>query len=193
MHPGNLVFAEIDEGGLACRRFRLVAGARQGKAENGIRLRQLPGKQLIVIGQCLDLLAQTTRQMPQIGDGRRRCAVGFGEHDIESDGRDSGLGQAVVQPGEAGARPGPLTEACQALLIDVDDPHRHLDIGARLPALILIENGVADDLQRCIGVRMEDDDHDDGSEREEKYPAGYAFHRENLMGSVIWLIIVSSL
>ena len=58
------------------------------------------------------------------GDARATCRSGFGEHHVEGDGDRAEAGQPLDQVGDQRARPRPLPERAQAVLVDIDDDHR---------------------------------------------------------------------
>src|SRR6185295_483189 len=64
-----------------------------------------------------------------------RHSIWFGKHDVERDHECAHLSQARNEVGDTGARPGPLTYAFEALLVDVDDDDRPFGGFARLQDL----------------------------------------------------------
>ncbi len=122
--------------------------AFNGKADDDSAAGDSLGQNLIMIGQPFDLAAQRIRRLPEIEHRFGRSAVRLGEDDVEGDGRSPGILQFRHQFGDPGARPGPLPEPAQAFIVDVDDAHRRFNVDPRMPALKLVEHGVAQDLQR---------------------------------------------
>ena len=77
--------------------------------------------------------------------GRRVCvgAVLFREQEIEHNSRGPGAFQRFRERRHAVARPWPLPKALQRFLVDIDDADGLVErVGARLPALVLVEDQV---------------------------------------------------
>ena len=71
--------------------------------------------------------------------------VGLREHHVEGDRGGAHFGEAAHEFAEPRTRPGPLPDAAQRFVVDVDDPHRRLGIPrARRDALIGIEDKIAE-------------------------------------------------
>ena len=78
-----------------------------------------------------------------------RCgAVFFGEQNIKSNGRRTGIGHARHQLGKDLPRPRKLTNLLEAVLINIDKDHGAAFLKARLPAIILVENQILHKLHR---------------------------------------------
>ncbi len=99
-------------------------------------------------GHGLQAAADFTGQFPVAGDPLRRRPVRFGKHDVQGHDACACVPQLFNQPGHPRAGPGPLTESLKAFLVDVDDANGGGLIGTGMPALVLIENSVAQHLQR---------------------------------------------
>lgn len=135
---GQRIGAGKDETGLGCalRPRRLMAG---GEAGDHTAARDGGGQYRVGIGQGLDGLAHGRRQRPIGRDAGRRRAVGLGQDDVERDGSRSGGAQAFHQSRQRVARPRPLSQLGQGFLVDIDDAHRYLHIGARPQVLQGVE------------------------------------------------------
>jgi hypothetical protein len=73
--------------------------------------------------------------------------------------------QSLDQLGKSVPGPRPLTQARQTGLVDVDHPNRDVHLLARGPALVLIEDGIAEQTHRgSIG--------DDQGKTEERHRQG---------------------
>ena len=73
-------------------------------------------------------------------------AVLFREQEVERDRGDPGVLQRIHQRRETLARPWPLTEPLERFFVDLNDAHGLVErVGARLPALVLVENQVLHD------------------------------------------------
>ena len=74
--------------------------------------------------------------------------VGLGEHRVEGDHDRAEPGQFGDEIGDPGARPRPLPELFQALVVDIDDGDRPDGLLARVDALEGVEGPDADFLDR---------------------------------------------
>jgi len=129
-----------------------VAAAFERKTQHHAALAQLPGQHRVVVGQTGQQLAHTGRHRPVGADRGRRGAVGFGEHDVEADGRRLVGLQPRHQLGDAVAWPGPLAELGQAVLVDVDDAHGGVLVHPGLQPLVLVPQGMTQRThQRRVG------------------------------------------
>ena len=145
--------------GRVLRRFRRF-GAVDRKTDDDVTARHALGEHPVMVGQCDERLAQAALQLPKVDRRLRRRAVRLGKDDVEADRRHPGNAQLVDQLGQPGARPRPLAEAGQALVVDIHDTYRRLGIGARFPALILVEQVVAQRLQeQGIGQQQKETGH----------------------------------
>ena len=71
----------------------------------------------------------------------RRHTVRLGEHHVEADSRGPIVGELLHELGKHGARPRPLPDAFQRLLVDVDDAQRQAGVElARADLLVGIEH-----------------------------------------------------
>jgi hypothetical protein len=95
-----------------------------------------------------DLRRHLRRQFPLLQQRARRGAVRLGEQHVECDRGRAGRPQPLHQVGHLAARPRPLAEPAQAVVVDIDDAHADILVSARLPALVLVEHIVAQGLQR---------------------------------------------
>src|SRR5690606_30177137 len=100
----------------------------------------------------------------------RRGAVGLGKHDVETDGRRTVGRHAVYERGDHGARPRPLPEPADALVIDVDDGDRALGSRARQQLLIGVEDEIVQPVQRAERRKRSADD--DGYDEQPGRPNG---------------------
>jgi hypothetical protein len=149
LHEQQRVVAEMGEAGLERRRPSLAPGSqRKG------RHRRAPAQALrqrrVGVGQmrqrlleCRLLVARLRPLAPQPGEVDRRHAVRLREQDVERHRLRAQLAQPVDQPGDLAARPGPLAQPLQALLVDIDDAHRLGLINPRQRPLIAVEHQVA--------------------------------------------------
>ena len=153
---------------------------RGDEAELDRSLADRLGEDLVVGGKLLDLLAQARQRLgvrPEAQSVGGRHAVGLGKHHVEADhGRAAG-GELVHQIGEHRARPGPLADRFQRVLVDVDDAHRESGIeGARADALIGVEHERPQPRDRAgipdaQGKRGDDDrPHDEDIEETRTHP-----------------------
>ena len=148
---------EADAGGVLrqCGQRRERAGRRRQKLRRIVaggdeaRLRGICG----AVRRVGDEAAQDDRRAVDSarkgvirGLAGRRAGVGavlFGEQEVECDRRSPGALQRLHERGEAVARPRPLPEAPQRLVVDIDDADGLVEcVGARLPALVLVEDQV---------------------------------------------------
>ena len=124
--------------GEACFRLRDRAALRRGdEAEHDGALRDGFGQHLSLEGSFSTSSTQTGERLglrPEAQGVGRRHAVRLGEHHVEADRRGAIVGELLHELGKHGARPGPLTDALQRLLVDVDDAHRK--VGVELARLI---------------------------------------------------------
>jgi len=97
-----------------------------------------------------------------VGEQRGRGAIGFGEDEVISDDRGAGFCETVGQGGDLFARPRPLTQTPDGLIVDVDDADRDVFIGARRGALIGIEDGEAQAIHDRHADDLEDRHGDHG-------------------------------
>lgn len=85
----------------------------------------------------------------------RRGAIGLRKNEVQADDRGAGLIQLAQQFREAGARPGPLPDAAQARVVDVD----HDDRGRRRRAggepLVGVEDLEAEGLHEARGANVQ--------------------------------------
>ncbi len=114
------------------------------------RLSHGRGENLVVARQAQQFLPG---RFVQVGEDSRhqvrRQPIRFGEDDVEGNRRGAELGQSGDQIRHQGARPGPLAEGIQALLIDVeDDGRRTFHLGARRQLLIGVERPQSQFFQR---------------------------------------------
>ena len=111
----------------------------------------------------------------------RRHAVGLGEHHVEADRRRAARGELVDELGKHGARPRPLPDLLQQLLVDIDDAHRQSRIErARVEPLIGVEDERPQPRDRrrvpdTQGKRSQDD-HPDNEDIEETRTHPVACH-----------------
>ncbi len=131
--------------GEACFRLRDRAALRRGdEAEHDGALPDGFGQHLIVGGKLLDLRAETgerIRLRPEAQGILRRHAVWLGEHYVEADCRGTVAGELLHKLGKHGAWPGPLSDALQRFLVDVDDAEREIRVEfARTDLLVGIEH-----------------------------------------------------
>ncbi len=110
--------------------------------KHGRRSAKDSGQRCIIVGQFFQRrehvpLAGIARD--PLGETGGRGSVGFGKHDIERDRLRPGIGQTPGQVGNIGARPGPLAEAAERFLVDIDDSDGRVLIGTRRRALIAVE------------------------------------------------------
>ena len=109
-------------------RLRQRAALRcRDKAEDDSALPDGIGKHLIVGGKFLDLVTQAGEGVglrPEAQCIGRRHAVRLGEDHVETDRRGAIAGELLDELGKHGARPGPLPDTLQRLLVDVDDAER---------------------------------------------------------------------
>jgi hypothetical protein len=75
----------------------------------------------------------------------RRESIGFGHHDVDPDRGGAGLRDLRHQPGEPGARPGPLSVLSKTLFVDRHDDGRRRMACARRPPLVRVERGEPDE------------------------------------------------
>ena len=96
----------------------------------------------------------------ELRDGERgRRPVRFGENDVEADRGGTMLGQPVDHSGEHGARPRPLPELADALVVDIDDSDRALGGRAGTQRLVAVEDQEIQLFQRAW-ARHGGNDHD---------------------------------
>ena len=106
-----------------------------------------------------------------LGD-RRRHAVRLGKDDVEADGERAELGEAGHEVGHRGARPRPLPDRLEAVLVDIDNDDRVPALHARAQHLKEIERPQPQFLKRArIGQPQRD-------EREQQYETNCARHPE---------------
>ena len=117
---------------------------RSDEAEHHGALADRLGEDLVVAGELLDLLPEpreSVRLRPVAQRVGRRHAVGLGEHHVEADRRRAARDKLVDEFGKHGARPRPLPDLLQRLLVDIDDAHRQSRIEcARVEPLIGVED-----------------------------------------------------
>ena len=89
-----------------------------------------PRDQRIVGGDARHILDQV----------RRRRAIRVDKQNVEGDRRDAHLVEPVDEFRKQRPRPRPLAETCQAVVIDIDDAHRHRLVYPRLQAQELVEH-----------------------------------------------------
>jgi hypothetical protein len=102
------------------------------KPQDHGRLRHRQGKAIVVRRQCRDDVVEGLelgRRLSLADDLGGRQAVGLGQDEIKGDRRGTGLAQALDDLGQLAPRPGPLTDAGQRRLVDVDDADRQRGIG----------------------------------------------------------------
>ncbi len=131
------VFGGPHRVGVACE----VIACDVGAAAHGL------AEQFVVVGEGRDLgiVAPGGGVLAQdLGGARRGGAIGFGEDDVEGDGGGPGLGQGVGQTRHVGARPRPLAEPLDGLVVDVHHPDGRILIGPGPGALIGVEDEIAD-------------------------------------------------
>src|SRR5439155_22382625 len=75
-----------------------------------------------------------------LDDARRCCAVDVYQQDVESDCGGSQLVETIDQPREQRPRPGPLAEALEAVVVDIDDTDRGRFVLPRLQAQEFVED-----------------------------------------------------
>jgi hypothetical protein len=128
-------------------RLRLRQGAafRGGdEAEHDGALADGLGEHVIVRGKLLDLCAQTGKRVglrPEAQSICRRHAVRLGEDHVEADRGGTIVGERLHKLGEHRARPWPLSDPLQRLLVDVDDAQRKSWIeAARIDLLVGVEH-----------------------------------------------------
>ena len=126
-----------------CLRER--AALRRGdEAEDDGALPDGFGKHLIVGGKLLDFVTQAGERIglrPEAQGVGGRHAVRLGEHHVEADSRGPIVGELLHELGKHGARPRPLPDALQRLLVDVDDAQRQAGVElARADLLVGIEH-----------------------------------------------------
>ena len=101
------------------------------------------GQELVVVGHRLEARHQRVVGrdfLDTLDDPRRCCAVGIDQQDVESDRGGAQLVEAIDQPREQRPRPGPLAEALQAVVVDVDDADRGRLVLPRLQAQEFVED-----------------------------------------------------
>ena len=131
----------MGEGRLDFRDGRALGAGNE--AEHDGRLPDRFSKDLVVGGELLHLLPQVLQNVglrPGFQGVGGREAIGLREHHVEAnDGRTVGV-QLLDQFSKQRARPGPLPEPFQGLLVDVDDADgkRRVEF-ARLHLLIRVE------------------------------------------------------
>ena len=105
----------------------------------------------VMVGQTAQRLDHRRRRAAArqlIGDPRGRGAVRLGKNDVEGYHRSPGLAEPVSQSGNLAARPRPLTQAANALIVDIDHAHWSIFIGARRGALVTVEQQQAEPVER---------------------------------------------
>jgi hypothetical protein len=68
-----------------------------------------------------------------------RCPIRLGEVDVKGHDRCTGFAQPVDELGDDAARPGPLAELVEALVVDIDDTDRRVPRLARCRLWVTIE------------------------------------------------------
>ena len=137
-------------------RLRLRRGTalwRGDEAEHDGALPDGLGEDVIVGGKLLDLFAQARKRVglrPEAQGVCRRHAVGLGEDHVEADRRGAVVGELLHELGEHRARPRPLSDPLQRLLVDVDDAQRQTGIEvARIDLLVGVEHHRAQSRHRA--------------------------------------------
>ena len=124
---------------------RLVVLAHAGLADDDARAADGVGKHLLVGGQLEQIGPDGFRQIGIVlGDAVGRKPVRLGEDHVEGDVDGAHRRQPVDQPGDLGARPGPLADLFEALFVYVDDDDGLFDVRARIEPLEDVEALVAD-------------------------------------------------
>jgi hypothetical protein len=111
-----------------------------------------------------DLLRVGTLAGGPGGETLRRGPVGLGEDDVEGDGGGSGVGDLPGEGGDVAPRPGPLAEAAEGLVVDVDHSHAGVAVRAGREALVGIEDEAGDLVHRAEAGELEERDEKDRQE-----------------------------
>ena len=126
-------------------RLHATAGGLRGEVEAGRtehtgRRAQRSGKARLVAGQSPQFRGELLAIGRQVGRHlRRRRGIGFRHVHVESDRRRLQEIDRIDQLGKAVARPGPLPDPLEAVLVDFDDGHRLRTAYPRRQLLVTIE------------------------------------------------------
>ena len=116
------------------------------------------GQQVIIVGQAGKRACQlgiALRLWQARGNLAGRCPVGFGKNDVEGDGRGARVGQSLRQPGNLGPRPWPLPQPFDRFLVNVDNPHARVLIGARRGGLVAVKDHQAQTVKARKGRKLQ--------------------------------------
>jgi hypothetical protein len=126
---------------------------RGDEAEHDGALSDGVGEDAIVGRELLDLFAQARKRVglrPEAQGVCRRHAVRLGEDHVEADRRRAVVGELLDEVGERRARPRPLSDPLQRLLVDIDDAQRQPGIEvARVDLLVGVEHHRAQSRHRA--------------------------------------------
>jgi hypothetical protein len=132
-HEAQGIVARESKSGLA--RGLVGAGVVAGHAaDHDAAARQRGGENHVVVGQLghhsrdvrRHLAAKQRRQQPL---GRR--AIGLGKDQVVADRGDARVGEPIGEVGEHGARPWPLPDRLETVLVDIDNDDRPRRLLAR--------------------------------------------------------------
>ena len=167
-----------DRDRVAARRPSGVRSAGQGEAGHHRRAPHRLGQHRIVLGQAPEGVPDAFRRLPPQRDRvLRRGAVGLREDEVQADDRRAGLIQLVQQVRDAGARPGPLPDAAQARVVDVDHDDRGRRRRARGEPLVGVEDLEAEGLHEARGADVQPErDRQRGEGNDEVEPGPEAAH-----------------
>ena len=118
----------------------MISSGRPGFAEHDAGRLDGVGEDLVVARQRAQLVARFLVEMTE-GVGRKGGVetVRLGKHRVEGDHDRAEPGQFGDEIGNPGARPRPLPEFFQALVVDIDDRNRPHRLLARVDALERVE------------------------------------------------------
>ena len=136
------IAAERGEAGLHLRGGVRVLGdeAEAGLPGDDARARDRLAEQLIAARQLAQFRAGLVVEAAEaLGRDVRRGPIRLGEDHVEGDGDAAERGQARDEIGHDRARPGPLADPLEALLVDVDDHDRPQRRLPRLERLVEVE------------------------------------------------------
>ena len=126
-----------------------TAKGRPELADHDARFAEGIGQHRVVARQRAQLCP---RRLVNVAEGvrgdARRHPVGFRENDVERHHQCAHLGETRNNVGDACTRPRPLTDAVQALFVNIDNDDRPLRCIARMQHLKEIENADAELMQQ---------------------------------------------
>ena len=113
---------------------------------------------IVIVGQIRQRAQQVfigLRLRQSRGNLAGRRPVGLGKDDIEGYRCSAGIGQPLRQPGDLGPRPRPLPQPFDRFLVNVDDPHARVLIGARRGVLIAVKDHQAQPVKSRDGGKLQ--------------------------------------